>query len=91
MWRIVEYIAIATIVLVSITEFFYPLLAHKPLFGSFRKKPADESKAKGSGGLGEKISEAKEKVNEVKEVQEEVTKNFNTAKDLKNESDELLK
>ncbi len=89
MWAVIELCIIAAIVLISITEFFIPLLFNKPLFGSFRKAkpkapPVDES-------LTEKISKAKEKVEEVKEVQEEVDENFNAAEELKEKSDNLLK
>lgn len=91
MWVIIEFIFVAAIVLISITEFFYPLLAGKPLFGSFRKKITPESKPKNSSTLNEKISDAKEKVEEIKKVQVEVKENFKSAKQLKNESDNLLK
>lgn len=90
MWRILEFIVIAAIVLISITEFFYPLLMRKPLFGSFRKAKPNENKNNNSETLEDKISSAKNKVSEVKTVQDEVAKNFESAKELKNESDSLL-
>ncbi len=95
MWVIVEYLVFAAIVLISITEFFYPLLTQKPLFGSFRKKTTEEPKPKDNNPLNEKISEVKVKVQEVKEevkeVQNEVSENFDSAKKLKKDSDNLLK
>ena len=95
MWPLVEVIVLAIIVLISITEFFIPIIMNKPLFGSFRKsKRANETeskKADTSSPLKEKINTAKEKVQEVKEVQNEVAENFKSAKDLKKESDDLLK
>ena len=91
MWIIIEYIIIAAIILISITEFFYPLLTQKPLFGSFRRKTITQEKARTEGPLDEKLSQAKEKVKEVKKVQDEVAENFKTAEEFKNESDNLLK
>jgi hypothetical protein len=89
MWTILEFCLLAAILLFSITEFFYPLLTNKPLFGSFRKSvPVEETKEESS--LEEKISSAKEKVKEVKNVQEEVNKNFKSAEQLKAEADDLL-
>ncbi len=91
MWRIIEYIAIAAVVLIFITEFFYPLLTQKPLFGSFRSKTGNEGKTESKSGLEDKISDAKEKVKEVKTVQDEVSENFKSAKDLKKDADNLFK
>ena len=90
MWTILEFIVLATIVLISITEFFYPLLAGKPLFGSFRKKvTVIENKVEDSS-LEQKLSVAKEKVKEVKDIQHEVNKNFKSAEQLKEEADNLF-
>ena len=95
MWEILEIIVLAAIGLIAVTEFFIPIILNKPLFGSFRKvKIPDASTTKGDPShppLKEKISQAKEKVEEVKEVQGEVTENFKSAKELKKESDDLLK
>ena len=88
MWAIVEFCLLAAIVLLSITEFFYPLLTGKPLFGSFRK--VEEKKIQEEVPLEEKISQAKEKVKEIKDVQEEVNKKFKSAEQLKSEADDLL-
>jgi cell division protein FtsB len=92
MWRVIEYIFLASIVLLAITEFFYPLLAGKKLFGTFRKRqsttkivtPLDTD-------LKSKVDEARIKVNEVKEVQNEVTEHFQEVSKLKDESDNLIK
>lgn len=91
MWVILEFIVLAAIVLLSITEFFYPLVTGRPLFGSFRKvsAPFEEQEVK-DPTLEEKISMAKEKVKEVKDIQKEVDKNFKSAENLKEESDNLL-
>jgi hypothetical protein len=99
MWTILELILALSITLVAITEFFYPLIAGKPLFGSFRKssKPLQETKTENTssnaaeGKLDEKISKARKKVEEVKTVQNEVTEFYKSAEQLKNESDNLLK
>ncbi|MFM8741317.1 MAG: hypothetical protein ACKOC0_14100 [Cytophagales bacterium] len=88
MWAILEFCLLAAIVLLSITEFFYPLLTGKPLFGSFRK--VDEAKIQEEVPIEEKISNAKEKVKEIKDVQEEVNKKFKSAEQLKAEADDLL-
>ena len=45
MWPILEIIFLAAIALISITEFFIPIITGKPLFGSFRKT----NKTKDSG------------------------------------------
>ncbi len=91
MWAIIEFVLLAGIVLLSITEFFYPLLTGKPLFQSFRKRvetPQPEPQKEPS--LEEKLSDAKEKIKEVKTVQDEVNKKFKSAEELKNESDNLF-
>lgn len=88
MWRILEMVVLMGIVLFSITEFFIPLLFNKPILGSFRKVKPPEIEKKDS--LEEKLSKAKEQVNEVKDVQNEISENFKTAEQLKEESDNLL-
>lgn len=90
MWKIIEFIALAAIVLILITEFFYPILSGKPLFGSFRKSKTSSPKISETESLNEKINTAKEKVEEIKTVQNEVNTNFKTAEQLKDESDKLL-
>ncbi len=89
MWVILEFIVLAFIVLISITEFFYPLMVGKPLFGSFRKKATEQQKPV-DPSLESKLSQAKEKIKEVKEIQEEVDKHFKSAEQLKEEADNLL-
>ena len=89
MWRLLEYIVLAAIVLLAVTEFFYPLIAGKPFFGSFRKRGAQKSVD--ASPLNEKVRKAKEKVEEVKNVQDEVDQNYKSAEELKEESDNLLK
>ncbi len=95
MWAVLEICVLAAIVLIFITEFFIPVLYNKPLFGSFRKvKPPEEEKPVAGDSLPEKIEKAKQKVDEVKEVvedvQEQARKNYNSAEELKNETDNLL-
>ncbi len=93
MWVIFEYIVLAALVLLSITEFFYPIIVGKPIFGSFRKSTttAEEAPKKSATTSEDKISEARKKVEEVKEVQEEINEEFKAAKELKKKSDNLLK
>ncbi len=88
MWTLLELIVLTAIVLVSVTEFFIPLILGKPLFGSFRKFKAYRNT---DISLVEKISKAKSKVYDVKVIQMEVTKNYKSAEQLKEESDNLLK
>ena len=88
MWVILEFIIVAFIVLISITEFFYPLLTGKPLFGSFRKNSVDTKNVDPS--LEEKLAEAKEKIKEVKDIQDEVNNHYKSAEQLKEEADKLL-
>jgi hypothetical protein len=90
MWVILEFVFFAFIVLLSITEFFYPLLAGKPLFGSFRKKAAIVEQKQDDASLEAKVSKAKEKVNEVKDIQNKVNEHFKSAEQLKAEADSLL-
>ena len=90
MWLILEFIFLAFIVLLSITEFFYPLLAGKPLFGSFRKTAAVSEQKQNDVSLETKVFKAKEKVNEVKDIQNEVNQHFKSAEQLKAEADGLL-
>ena len=93
MWIILEFIVLAAIVLISITEFFYPLFTGKPFFGSFRSKPEPQvelNEESEDASLKEKISLAKEKIKEVKGIQKEVNKNYKSAEQLKREADDLL-
>lgn len=95
MWAVIELCVIAAIVLISITEFFIPLLFNKPFFGSFRKAtPKQPEKPVEEGTLPEKISKTKQKVEEVKEkvkeVRDEADENYKTAEQLKDETDNLL-
>lgn len=91
MWAILEIIILAVVILVSITEFFIPLITGKPYFGSFRKENIIHNKKTDESPLISKITEAKEKVKDVKQVQEAVTENFKSAAQLKEEADNLLK
>lgn len=86
MWRLLELLLLGGIILLSITEFFYPILTGNPLFGSFRK-----SKSAEPGSIDEKLTKAKEKVNEVKKVQTEVNDQVKDVLTKKEESDNLLK
>ncbi len=90
MWTIIELLFLAGILLVSLTEFFIPLLTGKPFFGSFRR-PKTTKVSKEDKSLNAKIDVAKEKVKEVKDIQNAVTENFKSAEQLKEESDNLLK
>jgi len=91
MWTVFELIIVAAIVLISITEFFLPIIMGKPLFGSFRKANKDNAGAATEEQLDKKISEAKAKVKDVKTVQKEVDEHYKTAEQIKSESDNLLK
>lgn len=90
MWALLEFVFLAAIVLFSITEFFYPLIARKPLFGSFRKRKEEVTTPSEEETMEQKISRAKEKVKEVKEVQDEADVNYRAAEKLKKEADDLL-
>ena len=89
MWTLLEFCLLGIVVLFFITEFFYPLLVGNPLFGSFRKNVANAPQPE-ENSLHEKISKAKEKVKEVKEIQDEVNTNYKSAEQLKAEADDLL-
>ena len=90
MWRLLEYLLLAGIVLLAITEFFYPLLSGKPFFGSFRKKKMRDIDPAETGTLNQKVNQAKAKVQQVKKVQDEVDQHYKSAEQLKEESDQLL-
>lgn len=90
MWMILEFIVLAFIVLMSITEFFYPLMVGKPLFPSFRKKEKFAEQKVDDASLESKVSAAKEKIREVKDIQNEVDQHFKSAEQLKEEADNLL-
>ena len=83
MWTLLEFVVLAAIVLLSITEFFYPLLVGKPLFNSFRKKTTPST-------LEDDLSRAKQKVAEAKNVQNKVDEHLKSAEQLKEESDKLF-
>ena len=85
MWFVLEMVALAAILLFSITEFFYPLITGKPLFGSFRKKAP-----KATVTLDEEIATARRKVDEVKDVQRKADERLRDAEQRKNAADDLL-
>jgi hypothetical protein len=87
MWVILEFVLLAAIALLFITEFFYPLLAGKPLFGSFRRKASTAE----ATSLDEEIAAAKRKAAEVKEVQRKADERLRDAANRKSEADDLLK
>jgi len=92
MLRLIEIFGLGLFFLAICTELIYPILFDKPLFGSFRKTTAAEPKKEVENStLDEKIEKAKVKVEEVKEVQSEISAHFKTAEQLKEESDNLLK
>jgi hypothetical protein len=98
MWTIIELFLALSFTLFTITEFFYPLIMGKPLFGSFRKSNTSDStrmeeefQKNNDSSFKEKINTAKQKVAEVKTVQNEVTEYYKSAEQLKEESDNLLK
>jgi len=88
MIRVLEFVLFTAALLIVITEILYPLVAGKPLFGSFRK--TDKTTLSEKEELASRVAKAKEKVDEVKEVQKEVEDNFKSAERLKEESDNLL-
>lgn len=90
MWRLIEYLAVAGIILLAITEFFYPLIAGKPFFGSFRKNTKNQNNVASESPLNEKVNKAKEKVEEIRAVQNEVNEHYKSAEQLKEEADQLL-
>ena len=87
MWFVLEWVVLAAIVLLSITEFFWPLISGKPLFGSFRKK----STALAPGSLDQEIEDARRKAEEVKRVQRKAEEDLRKAWNRKDEADDLLK
>ncbi len=95
MWTILEFCLLAAVLLIFITEVLIPALLKLPLFGSFKKKePAPAPTTVVEDALPEKIKKAKQKVEKVKavveEVQQQAQKNYESAEELKNESDNLL-
>jgi hypothetical protein len=85
MWLVLEWVVMIGLVLLAITEVFYPLLAGKPLFGSFRKR-----KPKAMPDLDDELRAARRKVDDVKEVQRKAGEQFRRAEDQKNAADDLL-
>lgn len=88
MWIVLEMLVLAGVALLAITEFFYPLLAGKPLFGSFRRKAAT---AASNIPLDEEIAAARRKAEEVKEVQRKADEALRAAAQRKDAADDLLK
>lgn len=86
MWIVLEIVVLAAVALLAITEFFYPLLAGKPLFGSFRGKAAVSTVP-----LDEEIEAARRKAEEVKEVQRKADDALRKAAQRKDAADDLLK
>ena len=87
MWVVFEFVLLAAVVLLAITEFFYPLLAGKPLFGSFRRKGRTPKQV----SLDEEIANAKRMAAEVKEVQRRAEEDLRNAEQRKNAADDLMK
>ncbi len=86
MWIVLEIVVLAAVALLAITEFFYPLLAGKPLFGSFRRKAAASTVP-----LDEEIAAARRKAEEVKDVQRKADEALRKAAQRKDAADDLLK
>jgi hypothetical protein len=87
MWVVVEFVVLAAIILVAITEFFWPLMAGRPLFGTFRKKrPAPTPPT-----IEEELEIARRKAAEVRNVQRKTEEELRKAWDRKDEADDLLK
>jgi len=91
MYRLVELIFLAAVVLFAITDVFVPLVTDSKLFPTFRRKKVVDVPKPDNSTLEAKIDVAKAKVAEVKEVQKEVQKEFEKTKDLKDKSDNLMK
>ncbi len=87
MWIVLEIVVLASVALLAITEFFYPLLAGKPLFGSFRRK----ARTPETGALDDEIAAARRKAEEVKEVQRKADDALREAAQRKGAADDLLK
>jgi hypothetical protein len=87
MWFVLEIVVLAAIALLAITEFFYPLIAGKPLFGSFRKKTPPVT----DPTLDDEIAEARRKAEEVRDVQRKAEEQLRDAAQRKSEADDLLK
>lgn len=87
MWIVLEIVVLAAVALLAITEFFYPLLAGKPLFGSFRRKAAASTNVP----LDEELAAAKRKAEEVKDVQRKADEALRKAAQRKDAADDLLK
>jgi hypothetical protein len=85
MWRVLEIVVLAAIVLLAITEFFWPLITGKPLFGSFRKKRPPAARS-----LEDEIEAARRKVDEVRDVQRKASDDLRSAERRKDDADDLL-
>jgi hypothetical protein len=85
MWLVLEWVAMIGLVLLAITEVFYPLLAGRPLFGSFRKR-----RPTAAPDIDDELRAARRKVDDVKEVQRKADEQFRRAEDRKNAADDLL-
>jgi hypothetical protein len=87
MWVVVEFVVLAAIILVAITEFFWPLIAGRPLFGTFRKKRPVAAPP----SIEEELEIARRKAAEVKDVKRKVDDDLQKAWNRKDEADDLLK
>jgi hypothetical protein len=85
MWFILELVVLAGVVLFAITEFFYPLLTGKPLFGSFRKRVQPSTP-----DLDDELAAARRKVDEVKDVQRKAAEQLRQAEEKKGAADDLM-
>lgn len=88
MWIVLEMLVLAGVALLAITEFFYPLLAGKPLFGSFRRKVVSRNP---DVPLDEEIESARRKAEEVRAVQRRADEALREAAQRKDAADDLLK
>lgn len=87
MWVVLEFVVLAAVVLFAITEFFYPLLVGKPLFGSFRRK----TDTAGPPSMDTELAAAKRKAAEVKDVQRRTDEELRAAERRRDAADDLLK
>ncbi len=88
MWKIVQELIPFFLIIILITQVIVPLFTNSKMFWLFRKKNTSKESLNEEFEEAKKVADvAKEKVNNVKE---KANNNLKTAKDLKDEADNLI-
>lgn len=87
MWKVIQELIPVLLIILLITQIVIPLLTNSKVFWLFRRIKSKSELTDEFKEAKEVVKQAKEKVNNIKEKANE---NLKTAKDLKDEADNLI-